>query len=125
MTEWTIPTLKEYVDSKFESSKEAVNAALASAEKAIAAAMAAAEKATTKAETAAEKRFEGLNEWRGAMTDLQSGMANKEATDLRFKVIEQRLAEQGGQSRGQELIWKLIAAASAAAVIASFVIGRL
>ncbi len=58
MNGWTLETLKEHYDSRFDAQEKAVMAALA-----------AAEKAVIKAETAAERRFESVNEFRGQLTD--------------------------------------------------------
>jgi hypothetical protein len=58
VSDWTVDTLKEHFD-----------AILVEKDKAISAALLAAEKAVTKAETASDKRFEGVNEFRQALSD--------------------------------------------------------
>jgi biopolymer transport protein ExbB/TolQ len=53
---WTIPTLKEHFDVRFEALQEAVN----------------------KADAAYEKRMDTTNEWRAALTDQQATFVTKE-----------------------------------------------
>jgi len=62
-------SLREYVDTRFDSQDKATATALAAQEKAVAAAMAAAKEAVIKAETASERRFESVNEFRGTLLD--------------------------------------------------------
>lgn len=77
MSEWTIDTLKEYVEVKFAAANEQVHTALEVSEKAV-----------LKAEAAAEKRFEGLNELRGAMEDASKKFATNERLDGLEKQID-------------------------------------
>jgi hypothetical protein len=71
MSEWTISTLKEHFDGRFNSADKAVEAALVGQDKAVQAALQAAKEAVGKAEVAAEKRFDAVNEFRGVLTDQQ------------------------------------------------------
>lgn len=54
-SDWTVSTLKEYTDQRFESVQEAVN----------------------KAEMSTEKRFEGVNEFRLQLADQQRTFVSK------------------------------------------------
>jgi len=80
MSEWTVFTLKEHFDEKFEDAKLAVNSALA-----------AAEKAVVKAEAASEKRFEGVNEFRSALADQQRTLIPRAEVEVIIKTIDIRL----------------------------------
>lgn len=77
---WGTDTLKEYLESllaaadlryqqRFESQEQNLATAITAQEKAIGAALSSAERAVAKAENATEKRFEGVNEFRGALED--------------------------------------------------------
>lgn len=87
MSEWTISTLKEHVDQRFEDQDKAVQIALTEREKAV-----------VKAETAADKRFELLNE-------LRQGVATKEQIEALEKVIgvtNSRLDIIDGSTKGSQ-----------------------
>ena len=91
-SEWTVATLKQYIDREFASSKEAVNAALA-----------ASEKAVLKAEVAADKRAEASNEIRAAMMDAQKHYATREGMDALSKRVDDLVNQQNigaGKSQG-------------------------
>lgn len=81
--------LKEAVGSL----KEAIALALAGQEKAVAAALAAAKEAVTKAEIANEKRFDSVNEFRKALSDLTSLFIRKSEAELNFKNLESLIKE--------------------------------
>ncbi len=71
----------------------AMRTALAAQEKLVSAALESAEKAVTKAETASEKRFEGVNEFRAALSDQQRNLMPRSETDIRFGSLEIRINE--------------------------------
>lgn len=87
--EWTVETLKEYLEAQ-----------IVGVERATVVAMAAADRAVTKAEMAAEKRFDSVNEFRNAMKDQQSTFADKIQTDFRLAAIEKKLENMTGHSQG-------------------------
>lgn len=60
---------RRMLDERYATQTKALDAAFKAAEQAVAVALANAEKATSKAEAAAERRLEGMNEFRGALTD--------------------------------------------------------
>ena len=57
------------LDERYATQTKALDAAFKAAEQAVAVALANAEKATIKAEDASERRFEGVNEFRKALSD--------------------------------------------------------
>jgi hypothetical protein len=63
-------------------------------EKQTALAMSAAEKAVTKAEAASEKRFEGVNEFRGALTDYQKNLITRSEVETQIKAINDRIEDK-------------------------------
>ena len=119
MTEWTIGTLKEYIESRLDAMEEAVG----------------------KAETAVDQRLAGLNELRGAMNDQQANFASKVQVDANFASLTDRLAAMtkrldgidtalstyGGKAAGVSTAWGVLiqVIAALATVGAVFVaIGR-
>jgi hypothetical protein len=50
----------------------------------------ASDKAVTKAELATEKRFEGVNEFRGSLTDLTSTMMPRSEASARFEALDNK-----------------------------------
>jgi len=61
-------------------------------QEATSAALAAAKEAVIKAEEAANKRFDSVNEFRQTLADQQSLFVTKDATDARFKSVEEKIA---------------------------------
>lgn len=84
-------SLREYVDVRFSDQENAVAAALRGQEKAVSAALAAAKEAVIKAETASEKRFEGVNEFRAALSDQGRLMMPRAEAEQAFKAINDKL----------------------------------
>jgi hypothetical protein len=129
MSEWTVDTLKEMVDRRFEDSDKAVQAALVSAEKAVTAALTAAKEAVNKAEIATEKRFESVNEFRGQLADQSSNLLPRAEYASQHKAIEDkiqgltdRMNLKDGASQGAEITWgKVYAFIIASAAAAAFV----
>lgn len=88
---------------RFDAQGQALTAALLSAEKAVQTALTAAEKAVAKAETATEKRFEGVNEFRQALSDQTSTFPSRAELDsLRERVTDlaTRMDKTEGRSTG-------------------------
>lgn len=91
----------------FLSQQTAMQTAFVVAEKAVQAALAAADRAVSKAELAADKRFEALNELRAMLNDMVSTLMTRDAADIRFAAIaekvtalEARVNAQGGAAAG-------------------------
>ena len=114
---------------RFDAQTKAIDAAMVASEKAINAALTAAEKAVTKAENATERRFEGVNEFRGALQDLQAKLATRvELVALRDTLADRisdlvtRLDKIEGKTAGLNAGWVIVAGAVGliAAVVALF-----
>jgi hypothetical protein len=104
-------------EQRFVDSQTAVGAALQAADKAVSAAMTAAKEAVQKAEMASEKRFEGVNEFRGAMNDQQQKFIPRIESEFRANALELRLdalekvnIAGRGQRLGMAQLWGYIAA---------------
>lgn len=102
MNDWTIETLKSYMDAilserdrqydtRFRASEIAVNAALAAQEKAVAAAFLASEKAIVKAEDAQKDYNVRSNEFRGQLDDQAKTLMPRTETLGLFKNIDDKL----------------------------------
>lgn len=76
----TTVSLREYVDMRFEAQEKMVHAALD-----------AADKAVSKAETASEKRFDGVNEFRAALSDSARLLMPRIEFERIINTIEERL----------------------------------
>jgi hypothetical protein len=92
------------------------------------AALSAAKEAVTKAELASDKRFEGVNEFRGALNDQQRTLIPRAEAELRFNGNEARLAtlerlhseSKGGRRGGRETWGYLVGAIGVLLAIAGF-----
>lgn len=76
-SEWTIDTLKEHLEALRKDDQQAMAAALASADRAVA-----------KADLAMEKRFDGVNEFRAALSDQSTAQAKAQADFMPRKEFE-------------------------------------
>lgn len=108
MSQWTVDTLKEYVDRRIESCAVHTNDKFASIDAIFIArdeaqkiAMDAAQTAVDKAERLADVRAENQdrmaadtkkqqNEWRGAMNDLQATMLTRKEFDIQHQMLNER-----------------------------------
>jgi hypothetical protein len=101
VSEWTVDTLKVHYDTVLAEKDKAINAALE-----------AAEKAVTKAEAASERRFEGVNEFRAALSDqTQTFIPRSEyssaadSVERRLRLLEAAVSAWGGRSTGLDAGW--------------------
>lgn len=94
---WSVDTLKAYFERILVEQQVALSAALAAQQTLTAAALAAAEKAIVKAETATEKRFEGVNEFRMALSDQAANQITRGEASVQFAAVENRLAGIGSE----------------------------
>lgn len=85
-------TTDKAVTQRFADFDKAINAALAAAEKAVNAALVAQNTAVSKAEEASNKRFDGVNEFRAALTDQSNTMLPRAEAEQRFKGMDERLS---------------------------------
>jgi hypothetical protein len=72
-----IVSLKEYFSNIISDYKDRVDERFNLQDKAVQAALNSAERAVTKAETATEKRFEGVNEFRSALSDQSQNLLSR------------------------------------------------
>jgi hypothetical protein len=96
---------------RFDAQGQALTAALLAAEKAVQTALTAAEKAVTKAEAATEKRFEGVNEFRQALSDQTSTFPSRAELDAvreRVADLSTRMDKNEGKGSGLDLGWKVL-----------------
>ncbi len=100
MSEWTVQTLKEYVEKLREADSKAVAAALASAERAV-----------EKAEINAERWRSQANEWRGAMNDRERVLMPRSEAEVRLAILEKAINNQTGRASGANALWIIIAGA--------------
>jgi hypothetical protein len=100
--------------------KTAVDAALVAQEKATSVAMAAADRANSKAELANEKRFEGVNEFRGQLSDQAATFLPRAEAAARFEALTEKVEalrrskseDMGSALRSRELLAWLVGAAT-------------
>jgi hypothetical protein len=95
---------REFLELQINALKELTDMRFTAAAEAVAAALAAAEKAVEKAETASEKRFDGVNEFRKALSDQALNLLTRkeyetahEALVARVSLTEDRLAKLPGR----------------------------
>jgi hypothetical protein len=112
MNDWTLNTLRIYLQKQIDDLSKLLDFRMEAAEKAVATAMTAAEKAASKLELASEKRFEATNEFRGQLTDQASTfMPRTEVAAIQERLQERitdlqdrmnRLNPEGAPQRSEE-----------------------
>lgn len=80
MSDWTVETLKEYADTRFESVKEAISKADA-----------VSETRALKLETETRTRFESVNEFRNQQKDIIGNFMPRAEFDARMKASDEKL----------------------------------
>jgi len=116
-SQWTVDTLKEFMDQRFKDKDKAVIAALAAQEKAVQAALIAAKEAVDKANTASEKRFDSVNEFRKTLSDQATTFLPRPEYVVQHKALQDtvtalanRMDTSEGKKAGSDLtLGKLIA----------------
>jgi len=110
MNDWTVATLKDHFDRRFEDAKTAVDAAFASS----------ANIARIVAE-GYEKQFRAVNEMRGMAEDIQKFSYPRPEAEVEIRAIKQRLIDledanknRASESRGGKNLWAIIITAIAA-----------
>jgi hypothetical protein len=86
-----IDDLRALLDERAANQKQAISDALTAADKLIQAALVSAEKAVDKALDANEKRFEGVNEFRGQLTDQAATFVRRDEIDIRITALGDKL----------------------------------
>ena len=120
---WTVATLKEHFDMRYDelqkamlaanaANKEAVASALQAVKEAGAAALAAADRAVAKSEAASDARFQNVNEFRQSLNDFASRLIPREEANARIDSLTEkidaaamRLTTIEGRSSGMNQYW--------------------
>jgi len=80
-------------EQRFEAQQKAIVEAQTAAQKGVDAAFAAAKEATSKAELAADKRFEGVNEFRGQLSDQAATFITRVEAEARMIALSEKVSE--------------------------------
>lgn len=122
-THGELVTLREYVDMRFESIRDEIRTAREETKTALA----AADKAVAKAETASDKRFEGVNEFRAALSDSSRMLMPRAESEAMMKALSEKIEkiddrissrEERSQGRGDLWGWIVGAVGALLAVVA-------
>jgi predicted mannosyl-3-phosphoglycerate phosphatase (HAD superfamily) len=111
---WTLKTLLRYVeqridslesklDERFDTQNKANTTAFDAAGKAVQAALAAAKEASDKAEAAADKRFDGVNEFRQALTDQNATFMSRVEYVTAHGALEDKVTSNSERMTALEL----------------------
>jgi len=100
---WTVDTLREYLIQRIAGIDRALSRRMDDADRAIQAALTSAEKAVTKAEAASEKRFEGVNEFRKALSDQTATFIPRAEYDAGLAALAARIAASAERVAALEL----------------------
>jgi hypothetical protein len=94
---------RRMLDERYATQTKALDAAFKAAEQAVSVALANAEKATTKAELAADRRLEGMNEFRGALTDQTKTFLPRAEFNPAHEALIERITGMGERMNALEL----------------------
>jgi hypothetical protein len=100
---WTVDTTREHLGQRINDLDRVLSRRMDDADKAIQAALVSAEKAVVKAETAAEKRFEGVNEFRKALSDQTGTFIPRAEFDAAQKALADRVTAGAERMAALEL----------------------
>jgi hypothetical protein len=100
---WTVDTLREHLGQRITDQAAFLGRRMDDADKAIGAALVSAEKAVSKAETAAERRFEGVNEFRKALTDQTATFLPRAEYDAAHVALADRITANAERVAALEL----------------------
>ncbi len=100
---WTVDTLREHLAQRITDQGVRLDQRMNDADKAIQAALGSAETAVSKAEAASEKRFEGINEFRGALADQQRELLPRSEYRAEQKAMSDRIASNADRLAALEL----------------------
>ena len=97
---WTLDTLRVYLEARIEALDRQTVTSFEQNEKRVDLALAAADRAMTKAETATEKRFDGVNEFRGALQDQATHLMPRAEYTVQHGALTDRVVKnEGGLTR--------------------------
>jgi hypothetical protein len=120
MSEWTLITLKEYLDRRFEDSDKAIQAALTSAKEAVG-----------KAEIATEKRFDSVNEFRAQLADQAATLLTRVEYDTNHKALEDKITDitdrinrSEGKGTGYSQSWGIFVALATLSIAVLYILIR-
>ena len=112
MSDWTVDTLKEYVDQMFAERRAEYDQRFKALQGENALALASTEKAVEKAERAAEKRFEAVNEFRAQLADQQKTYITRAEAQISLdrntqdiKAVTDRVNTSQGRGAGFSAGW--------------------
>lgn len=100
---WTTDTLREHLTQRLADLDRALSRRMDDADKAVTAALVSAEKAVTKAEAASEKRFEGVNEFRKALSDQTATFIPRTEYDTAHEALAARVTANADRMTALEL----------------------
>lgn len=126
--EWSVNTLKLYLEALINENDRRYEQRFVSQQREVGLALAAVKEASSKEETATEKRFEGVNEFRAALSDQQRTLMPRAESELLIKSLDERitrmaftLSEKKGEGAGIKNAWAyLLALVGLASTILSF-----
>ena len=98
-----LAALRELLETRIDSLDRVLSRRMDDAGKAIDAALVSAEKAVTKAEIASEKRFEGVNEFRKALSDQTATFIPRAEYDSAHDALSARVAANADRVAALEL----------------------
>jgi uncharacterized protein YaaR (DUF327 family) len=114
---WTIETLFYHFTRIVDDLGRRIDERVLAAEKAATLALGSSEKAIAKAEYASEKRFEGVNEFRGALADASRNNITRGEVDKQFEAMTDKIKDLGdrlnrseGNKQGLLDGWKIMVA---------------
>ena len=98
-----LAALRELLETRIDSLDRVLSRRMDDAGKAIDAALVSAEKAVTKAEIASEKRFEGVNEFRKALSDQTATFIPRAEYDAALAALIERVTANAARVDALEL----------------------
>ncbi len=119
-------SLKDYLEARINALEKQLTLSINSLKDNVSVARDASEKAISKAELASERRFEGVNEFRAALSD-QAGTflpraefsVQHSALMLRFEKMDKDVTTLSGKSAGGKDVWAYLFSAGAVLISAA------
>jgi len=89
---WTLDTLEKYLTEKIAALEKFCATSFAQSKERVDMALASSDKAITKAEQTTERRFEGVNEFRSALSDQSALMLTRTEWQAQQRLLTDRVA---------------------------------
>ncbi len=121
---WTVETAMAHVVALMAANDRRYEQRFAEQKSAVDAALDAASRAVEKAEIAANKRFEGVNEFRGALADQQANLIQRSEVQVMFNALTEK--QQASEKKVDALLSEragVVGGWGYAAAVLGFVIG--